>query len=159
MARQKIRASLEERFHIKVSPEPNTGCWLWTGATKELGYGVIGRGRRGQGTEKAHRVSWRLHYGDIPDGQCVCHRCDVPSCVNPEHLFLGSLGDNARDCVAKGRNFVPNNRGERAKWAKLTSADVAEIRKRAITGVAYAKRYGVSKSAIYQIWAGQNWAH
>jgi hypothetical protein len=156
--RQKLRKSLQERFDEKVVPEPNSGCWIWTGATKELGYGVIGLGRRSDGTDKAHRVSYRLYCGDIPDGMAVCHRCDTPACVNPDHLFLGTLADNMQDCVAKGRNFIPDNRGERANWAKLTSDAVAHIRERVMTGPEYGRLYGVSKSAVYQIWDGTNWA-
>src|SRR5574340_590014 len=81
-----IQRSLLERFFDKVSPEALTGCWLWTGAVKELGYGVIGLGTREQGTSKAHRVSWELHNGPIPSGLNVLHSCDTPSCVNPDHL-------------------------------------------------------------------------
>lgn len=156
--RQKVRATLWDRFHDKISPEPNSGCWLWTGGTHEFGYGIIGLGRREQGTEKAHRVAFSLYHGD-PTGHVIMHDCDNPSCVNPGHLRAGTLSDNAKDCAAKKRNFVPDNRGERAKWSKLTAAAVADIRKREIAGTAYARRYGVSKSAIYQIWSGDNWAH
>ena len=153
-----LQSPLCDRWLSKVSPEPMSGCWLWTGAVKELGYGVIGLGTRQQGTAKAHRVAWELHNGEIPPRMNVLHRCDVPSCVNPAHLFLGTLQDNARDCVNKGRNFVPNNRGERASWSKLKIAEVAEIKSKKESGVEYARRFGVSKSAIYQIWRGNNWA-
>ena len=153
----KLRASLWDRFHDKVSPEPNSGCWLWCGGTNERGYGIIGLGRREQGVAKAHRVAYSLYRCDPADA-VVMHQCDNPACVNPDHLRLGTLGDNSRDCVAKGRNFIPDNRGERAKWAKLTLADVNEIRRKEMTGVEYARRYGVSKSAIYEIWRGNNWA-
>jgi hypothetical protein len=153
-----LQATLEERWQAKVSPEPMSGCWLWTGAVKELGYGVIGLGTRQQGTAKAHRVSWTLHRGEIPAGMNVLHRCDNPSCVNPAHLFLGTLKDNARDCVSKGRNFVPDNRGEKASCRKLSLENVTDIRRKEETGVAYAKKYGVSKSAVYEIWRGKNWA-
>jgi hypothetical protein len=154
----RYRKSLWDRFHDKVMPEPNTGCWLWTGATKELGYGVIGLGRREEGTAKAHRVAWKLYKGEIPEGMNVLHRCDMPACVNPRHLFCGTLADNMQDCVQKGRNFVPNNKGENAKWAKLDAEKVAEIRTRKLKGTEYARQYGVSKSAIYEIWRGKNWA-
>ena len=139
-------------------PEPNTGCWLWTGAVKEHGYGVIGLGGRDEGTAKAHRVAWKLYRGDIPENGCILHRCDQPMCVNPNHLFCGSLSDNMKDCVRKGRHRLPNNRGENAKWAKLTLDAVQDIRRRLATGPEYAARYGVSKSAIYEIWRGRNWA-
>jgi len=150
-------APIKERFESKVMPEPNSGCWLWTGGINEHGYGIIGKGGgRAAGVDKAHRVSYRLYCGD-PTGSNVLHKCDNPYCVNPAHLFLGSLSDNMRDCVAKGRNFIPDNRGERATWAKLTYEAVAHIRKRELTGPQYARLYGCSKSAIYEIWRGKNW--
>lgn len=157
-----IRQSLRERFDAKVEPIPFSGCWIWTGGTNESGYGVIGLGRRSEGVAKAHRVAWELHRGPIPEGMNVLHRCDVPACCNPDHLFLGTLCDNAQDMVAKGRDFRPDNRGSRAKWAKLSEAQAREIAaakgSKKGTGTDLARRFGVSKSAIYQIWAGKNWS-
>lgn len=154
----RLRKSLWDRFHDKFVPDPNSGCWLWTGAAKELGYGVIGLGHRGDGTAKAHRVAYQLYKGDIPQNMNVLHSCDLPCCVNPAHLRLGTLSDNSQDCVSRGRHRRPDNRGERAAWAKLNAEKVATIKKREMTGTAYAKLYGVSKSAIYEIWSGKNWA-
>lgn len=149
---------LAERFETKYIPEPNSGCWLWIGGQNEHGYGIIGVGGRKDGVAKAHRVSWELNRGKLSPGDNVLHKCDNPSCVNPDHLFIGSLADNSRDCVKKGRNFTPDNRGERATWAKLSAEDVREIRKKEKTGPEYAKMFGCSKSAIYMIWCGHNWA-
>lgn len=154
----RLHKSLWDRFHDKFVPDPNSGCWLWTGAVKELGYGVIGLGHREDGTAKAHRVAYQLYKGDIPQGMNVLHSCDLPCCVNPAHLRLGTLSDNSRDCVSRGRHKIPNNRGERATWAKLNAEKVAQIKKRELAGTAYAKLYGVSKSTIYQIWSGRNWS-
>ena len=93
---------LSERFWAQVCPEPMSGCWLWSGAPlQNTGYGRI---RVGQISKRAHRVSYELNIGVIPQGLSVLHRCDVPSCVNPRHLFLGTLLDNNRDRDAKGRN-------------------------------------------------------
>ena len=153
-----IRASLWDRFHDMVIPEPNSGCWLWLGAIHTTGYGVIGLGRREAGLGRAHRVAAELYGQTIPPGFYVCHRCDNRLCANPEHLFVGTPGDNARDMVAKGRDFRPNNRGERAKWSKLKSDDVREIRKKEMSAPKYAAIYGVSKSAIHRIWEGRNWS-
>lgn len=153
----RLKQSLSDRFHDKISYEPNSGCWLWTGATNKLGYGLIGLGHRSDGIAKAHRVSYSLHKGEISSGLCVLHKCDNPYCVNPEHLFLGTLSDNMKDCVKKKRNFIPDNRAENATWAKLTKQNVLHIRERSMTGVKYASLYNVSKSAIYQIWGGANW--
>lgn len=154
----RLHKSLWDRFHDKFVPDPNSGCWLWTGAAKELGYGVIGLGHREDGTAKAHRVAYQLYKGDIPQGMNVLHSCDLPCCVNPAHLRLGTLSDNSRDCVSRGRHKTPNNRGERATWAKLNAEKVAQIKKRELAGTAYARLYGVSKSTIYQIWSGRNWS-
>lgn len=154
----RLHKSLWDRFHDKFVPDPNSGCWLWTGASKELGYGVIGLGHREDGIAKAHRVAYQLYKGDIPQGMNVLHSCDLPCCVNPAHLRLGTLSDNARDCVSRGRHKTPDNRGERATWAKLNAEKVAQIKNREMTGAAYAKLYGVSKSTIYQIWSGRNWS-
>ncbi len=95
---------LADRFHKKHQPVPFSGCWLWTAAAAGNGYGYIGRGRAGEGMEYAHRVSWKIHKGPIPKGKQVLHRCDTPPCVNPDHLFLGDVSANMRDCVAKGRH-------------------------------------------------------
>jgi hypothetical protein len=96
--------TLTERFFAKVSK--TDFCWLWTAATHhQWGYGQI----QADGKNKAaHRVSWELHFGLIPDGLLVCHKCDNPPCVNPAHLFLGTNADNAADRVAKGRSVYPN---------------------------------------------------
>jgi hypothetical protein len=84
----------------RLLPEPNSGCWLFEGMVNHNGYGlVVQKGRQ----ERAHRLAWIEAYGPIPDGLFVCHHCDVPACCNPDHLFLGSAADNARDMAAKGR--------------------------------------------------------
>lgn len=83
----------------------DTPCWEWTASKKNTGYGQLGNGF-GKAPLHAHRVSWEFHKGEIPKGLCVCHCCDNPSCVNPEHLFLGTAKDNAQDKIAKGRANV-----------------------------------------------------
>jgi hypothetical protein len=96
-----VPKSAAQRFHDSYVADPNSGCWLWLG--RELGshgYGsikIFGRSVR------AHRFSWELHFGPIPSGLLVCHKCDVPACVNPSHLFLGTHLDNETDKRAKGR--------------------------------------------------------
>jgi len=88
-----------EAFQVK-----RDGCWLWSGSTDDFGYGKLSsrRGRSGS-PERAHRVSFEKHYGEIPERAFVCHKCDNPECTNPDHLFLGTQKDNMMDCAKKGR--------------------------------------------------------
>ena len=154
-----VLSPLWDRFHAKVSPEALTGCWIWTGAVKELGYGVIGLGTREQGTAKAHRVAYTLYKGQIPSGMNVLHDCDNPSCVNPSHLYAGTLSDNMIDCVKRKRQYKPDNRGEKSTTRKLSVEQVNVIRSKQKTGRAYAAEFGVSKSTVFAIWRGVNWKH
>ena len=96
------------RFERFVSPEPNTGCYLWAGAGTPTGYGYFQFGGRRGSTLGAHRFAYLAEHGEIPDGLDVLHRCDVPCCVNVEHLFLGTHGDNMRDMASKGRHRLNN---------------------------------------------------
>ena len=112
-----------ERFEEKYMPVPESGCWLWEGAWFPNGYGSITINRKAHG---AHRVSWELFRGHIPDEQQVLHHCDVKCCVNPDHLFLGTSRDNNADRAAKGRNR--DQRGENNSSAKLTVERVRYLR-------------------------------
>ena len=144
---------LQTRFDAKWQPEPNSGCWLWHGLTTDSGYGrfsIAGKDMR------ANRVAYELYCGAIPDGLHVCHRCDVRSCVNPDHLFLGTTAENLDDMTKKQRRAV----GEKHGRAKLTQVDVTKIR--GFFGLEsyaqIAKRYGVSRGRISDIAAGKTWA-
>lgn len=135
-------------------------CWYWFGAKNENGYGHIHRGGKDY---KAHRVYYERFIGPIPDGLCVLHKCDNPSCVNPEHLFLGTKKDNMQDASKKGRIQVPHPRiqGELHHQAKLTQKQVDDIRARYIprkvTQPQLAKEYGVAVSTVGIIICGANW--
>jgi hypothetical protein len=155
---------LRARFHARYEIDEVTRCWIWSaggyGSTGGVRYGAIHTGGRPH-IQLAHRVAWILTFGPIPDGACVCHKCDNPACVNPDHLFLGTLADNAADMARKGRANRP--RGEDNPKARLTAADVASIRATyADGGVDYAtiaSRYGVHKATIGRIVRGARWAH
>lgn len=141
-----MRATLLERFMSKVSPEPMSGCWLWTGAVlKSGGYGAIGIERA---SVRAHRVAWALFRGPIPAGLLVLHKCDNPACVNVDHLYLGTASRNALDCVERQRH----NR------ARLSPANVLAIRSATSAGTSeLAEQYGVSTVAIRAIRRRATW--
>lgn len=96
--------TLAERFIAFISPEPNSGCWLWTGAASRCGYGRVGVGGKHGGMMPAHRAAWTIFRGSIPAGFEVGHRCDTRLCVNPDHLWLCSHTENMADQHRKGRN-------------------------------------------------------
>lgn len=148
------RGTLQQRFWSKV--DRGGDCWLWTAARSPLGYGKISVGRSGEGVELAHRVSWEIHFGPVPDGMCVLHRCDNPPCVRPDHLFLGDRADNAADSAAKGRT----RSGESNHNAKLSSSSVALIRSRVAGGesnTSVARDFGITQSAVSMIVNRRRW--
>lgn len=153
----------------KVSKHEN-GCWLWTASvtgkskTAKGGYGRFSINRK-VSWKYAHRISWELHKGPIPNGILVCHTCDVPRCVNPDHLFLGTTKDNMADMAAKGRSRNSPRYGEDHSMAKLTREQVNEIRlaqgKWHDRGNSLlrrlAEKYGVTAANICSIRKGKTW--
>jgi predicted XRE-type DNA-binding protein len=148
--------NLRERFFSKVAVGADNMCWEWLANKTHDGYGRFKvKGRR----VGAHRVAYELAIGPSPEGMCVCHNCDNPSCVNPAHLFLGTQADNMADKVSKGR--LRCGRGETQGSAKLTQAKVDEIRElyagRQFTQSALARAFGVSQMHISDIVRGKCW--
>jgi hypothetical protein len=146
--------TLEKRFLAKITiPENKNECWKWTGATYPYGYGCIGTSK---GLDGAHRVSYRLYKGEIPDGMCVLHKCDNPNCNNPEHLFLGTKKDNAIDRNSKGRGKNPVHRGNHP-LSKLKVEDVMDIKRSSDATKVLATKYGVNPDQISRIKRGERW--
>jgi hypothetical protein len=146
-------AELKKRLLSKIEVD-GAGCWNWTGA-KRHGYGAI---RVDGKTLGAHAVAFMVYRGPIKKREHVCHRCDNPACINPDHLFTGSPADNVADKVAKGRQS--RQKGVDAARVKLTEADVRDIRD--ATGIPLreiGRRFGVSHVQVLRIRSGQSWSH
>lgn len=146
----------EERLMSYVSKDED-GCWNWTGTVRssKSPYGRLMIGSRSDHSRRsigAHQLSYLTFVGPIPPGLAVCHKCDNPRCINPEHLFVGTWKENADDRDAKGRNVpAPILRGESSPWSKLTDQQVAEIRNSQLSSRAIAKEYGLSDSYVRQL--------
>lgn len=156
--------SLEQRFWSRVNkngsipahrPELES-CWEWIAGKHGFGYGMFCINSK---NERAHRVAWELTNGEIPDGLWVLHKCDNPCCVNPNHLFLGTVQDNIEDMINKGRHLIVG--GESNSSARLTWVQVKAIRKQYaknnISQHALAKQMGVSPGTIWNIVHGKTW--
>ena len=150
----KPRGWVEPRFWSRVCPEPNSGCWLWTGFIMHRGYGLMSLSRK---SRRAHRVSYALFVGD-PGDMFVCHACDVRCCVNPEHLWLGTPQQNTNDMKRKGRWPV----GGASQRARVTDAQVLELRQARHGGARFAalsREFGISETQVRSICLGNSWAH
>ncbi len=150
-----MKKTIQERFDEKLIPEPYSGCYLWFGAHDRQGYGRISVGGRSGQAQVSHRIAWQLHRGEIPNGLDVCHTCDTPECVNPDHLFVGTRRDNMQDAANKGRTTI----GERNPQSKLTEAQVLEIRSSPESRKVLAQRYGVLPNAISRIKSRKRWGY
>lgn len=157
---------LAARFWAKVDRSSVDGCWLWHGASRGVGYGAIKINGK---VRDAHRVAYELTRGEIPAGLFVCHRCDVRRCVNPAHLFLGTVHENNGDMAAKGRRVSPEVQRQRALerrergavWGQKLTPEAAErIRELAAAGVSrqeIAASFGVTRSHVTRILRGRRW--
>lgn len=148
-----VSDTFPDRFWAKVDVRGPDECWLWVGTKTSCGYGMACRHLR---RVYAHRLSWILHHGAIPDGLCVLHKCDVRPCVNPKHLFLGTQIDNIHDAMQKRRHC----HGERVKQARLSIGQVREIVVALASGetqASIARRFCIVPSAINAIAHGKRW--
>ena len=145
---------VEARFNKHCEPVTESGCWLWVGSRSPGGYGRFNIDGR---LHNANRVAWELWRGPISEGMCVCHKCDTPACVNPDHLFLGTHAENQRDKANKGRSA--DVRGSKHPLAKIVEADVVKIRADGRLHRQIAAEYGVSEPAVYKIKRGLTWGH
>ena len=151
------RENVQKRFDDKYTPEPNSGCWLWVGSVSNR-YGKISVNYKKMG---AHRVSYELHKGRVPNDMCVLHKCDIPTCVKPDHLFLGTQAENIRDMVTKGRARA-GSYGECCNFAKLNNFQVRVIKNLLKTSTLFqweiADLFNVSAPNISDINTGKIWS-
>lgn len=134
--------------------QSENGCWLWTGTTTAGGYGHLGFRRK---KWLAHHLSHYLFKGAVPAGMHVLHSCDTPRCVNPAHLRAGTPKENVADCIARGRLNRP--KGSRNTLAKLTEADVIDMRNSNLGPTALAEKYGIDRTNVHLILTGKTWRH
>lgn len=169
---QRLKSRTEESYFFEGFEKQDDGCWLWKSQPKARYPRIYWYGR----PRPVSVISYLVHHGPIPDGMKVCHTCDVPRCVNPDHLFLGTQADNLKDMGQKGRHGAQrdpegwvsrigtagSHPGEKNPAAKLTQERVEEIRRvRADEGLSYSQlvaRFGVSKSQVARIVKGESWA-
>jgi hypothetical protein len=151
-----VMKPIADRLWAKTTVLGPNECWEWNGYRYPAGHGQIGRGRRGDGLAYTHVVSWELMNGKVPDGLLVCHSCDNPPCINPNHLFIGTHADNTRDMVKKRRHSY----GELCAKT-LNNEKVREIRKFLASGETQqivAQKFGVSRSLVGMIGQFKRWA-
>jgi len=141
--------TIEDRFFSRFVKLEN-GCWQWKAHTDKDGYGILPGDKK---NTRSHRLSYELHIGEIPKDMIVCHKCDNPGCVNPEHLFVGTPKDNAQDALNKKRHYL----GEKNGRSKLTFENVQEILISKMNGEQLAKRFGVSRATINNVRRGTTW--
>lgn len=142
------RRSVKQRILERISEQGS--CWIWTGSATRDGYGVIGIGRNNQ--VRVHRAAYSEWIGSIPAGMVVCHRCDTPRCVNPDHLFLGTPADNTRDMIGKGRRPVMRGADHpNCKIGPKQRKQIARLRNTGLRLTDIAGVFGVSFQTVSRI--------
>ena len=174
--RETIHGSVEKKFAIKSAGRNELGCWVWTGSKDRDGYGSL---RDGNKMKRAHRVSWEIHNGEIPDGLAILHKCNNPSCVNPKHLKLGDHTENMQDRKSNGRPWHSETfrskiskkmTGRKITWkAALAEANRKISREQAASIVSrlkngelvstIANEFGVHRTSISKIKKGTYFVH
>ena len=156
---KRVGRSIPRRLINGINSAPEVGCWEWRRANNGYGYGTLTVNRK---TKLVHRLAYEYSKGPIPTGMHVCHTCDNPSCINPDHLFLGTRNDNMKDCFLKGRsNIHPISfPGETNPRSKLTQHQVKHIRlllAQQMTQDTIAKKFGISQAQVSNIKRGIKW--
>lgn len=153
--RGQVYKSMLDRITEKVTYEPNSGCWLWTGGLSSYGYGAT----QFQGRQLLmHRVVFEMYNGAVPGTGVLCHRCNVRSCVNPDHIYIGTAQSNVMDAVRSGRHAHGTTHG----CSKLSDCKVRQMRELSATGMTYAdiaKRFGVARPTAAKACKGMSWQH
>jgi hypothetical protein len=152
---------VSDAFWLHVEQRGPDECWPWIGSLTPRGYGRTSNPRAYGGQQLAHRAAWEVVHGQIPARMSVCHHCDNPPCVNPDHLFLGTHADNMRDLRDKGRRRG-KHRGPNHVRTHLTERDVQIIRvlcRIGYTSKEVGQRYNMSESGIQNIRKGRSWSH
>ena len=144
------RQDINTRFWNKV--KKTESCWIWLGTKNTKRYGSFTNNKK---HVLAHRQSYIFVHGIIPNGYYVCHKCDNPSCVNPDHLFLGTPKENTRDMITKNRKPL----GENHKSSKLTNNDIYAIRKSKMSQTDIAELYGIDQTQVSNIQNYKQWKH
>lgn len=147
-----VLANAWARVQARSIPEPNSGCLLWEGCFNSKGYGSIKLGARSTPIYFTHRIAYEATYGPVPEGHYVLHKCDVAACVNPLHLFSGTMAENNKDAARKGRmSRKPRFAGEAHPRAKLSADDIRAIRADTRTQSAIGEQYGIRQAHVSAI--------
>lgn len=148
---------LYQRLNKWTVQSDEDSCWIWVGTTDIRGYGLI---VVHPGIYKAHRLSWTAYHGPIPEGKYVCHTCDNRSCVNPDHLFIGSQADNMADMVKKGRaGRLAGEKNGRSRLTEDQAREILRLRKEGVSLRRVATMFGIGKTTVRHITNGTTWGY